>query len=105
MSPFINVAMLLINFLFGSFIFIFLLRIILQLAKADYFTPLSQFVLKFTNPILIPVRKIIPNYLRLDLGALILVFIIELIKLYSLPLVNLFNVSVITSVPFHVFST
>ena len=38
-----------------------LLRFLLQLAKADFYNPISQFLVKITNPPVIPLRRVIPE--------------------------------------------
>ena len=53
-----------------------LLRFLLQLARADFYNPISQFVVKATNPPLRPLRRIIPpvrlSGAALDLSPLVL---------------------------------
>ncbi len=39
---------------------IVLLRFLLQLARADFYNPISQFVVKATNPPLRPLRRFMP---------------------------------------------
>ena len=42
------------------YIIAFVLRIILQWVRADGRNPLSQFIIQVTNPLVIPVRRIVP---------------------------------------------
>ncbi len=58
---------------------IVLLRFLLQLAKADFYNPISQFVVKATNPPLKPLRKIIPGWGALDGAALILAILVQML--------------------------
>lgn len=56
---------------------IVLLRFLLQLARADFYNPISQFVVKATNPLLRPLRKVIPGWGGIDGASLVLAIIIQ----------------------------
>ena len=49
-----------------------MLRFILQLVRADFYNPISQFVVKVTNPLLRPLRRVIPGVGGVDVAVLIL---------------------------------
>ena len=51
---------------------LFLLRFLLQAADADRFNPLSQAVVKGSDPFTRPLRKLLPNLGRWDLASLLL---------------------------------
>ncbi|MGB1465995.1 MAG: YggT family protein [Alcanivorax nanhaiticus] len=70
----------LLDFVFSAYIFIVLTRFVLQLARADFYNPISQFVLKATNPLLKPLRRIVPGYGGLDVASLVLVVILIILK-------------------------
>jgi YggT family protein len=55
-----------------------LLRFLLQWTGADFFNPISQFLVKVTAPALNPLRKLIPGYFGLDLAALVLATLLEM---------------------------
>lgn len=75
-------VLFLVQALFALYIMAVVLRIWLQMARADFFNPLSQFVVKITNPLLKPMRKVIPSSGRLDLAALVLAIILSIASLY-----------------------
>lgn len=54
-----------------------LLRFLLQLARADFYNPICQFVVKATNPPLKPMRRIIPGWGAFDGAALLLAILIQ----------------------------
>ncbi|MFL1453878.1 YggT family protein [Marinobacter sp. GN3S48] len=58
---------------------IVLLRFLLQLARADFYNPISQFVVKATNPPLRPLRRVIPGWGGIDGAALVLAIVIQAI--------------------------
>jgi YggT family protein len=61
---------------------IVLLRFLLQLARADFYNPITQFAVKATNPLLRPLRQIIPGWGSLDGASLVLAVIIQAITFF-----------------------
>ena len=70
--------------LFDLYIMVVLLRFMLQLFRADFYNPLSQFVVKVTNPVLVPLRKAIPGIAGLDVASLIFAYLVILLKYFLL---------------------
>lgn len=58
-----------------------LLRLLLQWVRADFYNPLSQFLVKITNPVLVPARRIIPSIGRLDTASVVVMILLELAQL------------------------
>jgi YggT family protein len=76
----LNTAAVYILQTIGSFyLLIVLLRFILQLVRADFYNPLSQFIVRATHPLLKPLRKIIPSFAGLDLASLVLAIVVQLV--------------------------
>lgn len=61
---------------------IVLLRFLLQLARADFYNPITQFAVKATSPLLRPLRRIIPGWGSLDGASLVLAIIIQAITFF-----------------------
>ncbi len=80
MSPLQNAGLFLVQVLFDFYIFIVLLRIVLQKLRVDVYHPLSQWVLKMTNPPLMPLRRYIPYYAGFDLAAIGFLLVLQAIK-------------------------
>ena len=55
-----------------------LLRFLLQLVRADYYNPVSQFLAKVTNPLVLPLRRVIPSVRGLDLSTLLLALLLQM---------------------------
>ncbi len=72
--------LLIINTLFDLYIMLVLLRFMLQWLRADFYNPVSQFVVRATTPPLKPLRRIIPGFGGQDMAALTLALIIIIIK-------------------------
>jgi len=66
----------LISTLFDLYMMAVILRIWLQLTRADFYNPVSQFVVKITNPVLIPLRRIIPGFAGIDWAGIVLLFLV-----------------------------
>lgn len=75
---------LIVKVAFDLFITVVLLRIMLQLVQANFFNPICQFLVKITNPVLTPLRRVIPNWGRLDLSALLVLFLLQVLAIYVL---------------------
>lgn len=71
----------LISTLTDLYVAAILLRLLLQWVKADFYNPLSQFLVKATNPVLVPARRIIPSVGPLDTAAVVVMLLLELIQL------------------------
>ena len=65
-----------------------LLRFLLQLVKADFYNPISQFLVKITNPLVIPLRRVIPGIGGLDLASLLLAVLLQVLAIVALMLLN-----------------
>ncbi len=76
----LNTAAIYILQTLGSlYLLIVLLRFILQLVRADFYNPLSQFVVRATQPLVRPLRRLIPGLAGLDLASLILAVVVQLL--------------------------
>lgn len=60
------------------YLLIVLLRFVLQLVRANFYNPLCQFVVKATQPLLKPLRRIIPSVFGLDMSSLVLAILLQL---------------------------
>lgn len=76
-----NAGLFLIQSLFDLYIFIVMLRIVLQWVNADIRNPLFAAVAKLTNPPLNPLRRIIPTLHGIDIAAVVLLLALEVIKI------------------------
>jgi len=56
-----------------------LLRLVLQMVKADFYNPISQFIVKATNPVLMPLRKFIPGFFGIDFPAVVIAVFVQII--------------------------
>ena len=59
---------------------LFVLRLLAEASRADFRNPLSQFLYRATNPVLAPLRRVIPNWRRINLAALLVAWLIMVIE-------------------------
>jgi YggT family protein len=78
----------LIQTLLSLYLLAMLLRFLLQLARADFYNPICQFLVKVTNPLVIPLRKVIPGFAGLDMASLLLALLLQLAGIVALLLIN-----------------
>lgn len=74
-------ANFLVGALFGLYILAVMLRLALQWVRADFYNPISQFIVRITNPAVIPLRRIIPSIGRTDTASVVLLLVLQLIEL------------------------
>ncbi|ODP96059.1 MULTISPECIES: YggT family protein [Salinivibrio] len=82
-----NAMTFLINTAFDLYIMVVLLRVWLQLARADFYNPFSQFVVKATQPVVGPLRRLIPALGGLDLATVLFGYLLMVAKFAVLDLV------------------
>lgn len=71
----------LVSILFDFYLFILILRFILQYLRVDYYNPLVQFMVKLTDPVILPLRRYIPGYWGLDMASLAIILLLALLKI------------------------
>jgi YggT family protein len=71
---------LIINTLFDLYILLVLLRFLLQMTRANFYNPVSQFIVRATTPPLRPLRRVIPGLAGQDMAAIVLSMILLMIK-------------------------
>ncbi len=84
--------------------YIVLASFILQLVRADFHNPISQFVFKATNPVLMPLRKLIPSFKTVDVTALLLLLALQTLKQILLVMVSGYSTSIAALLIFSLIS-
>lgn len=80
MSYLVNALSFLVDLAFGAAAALFVLRLLAEASRADFHNPLSQFIYRTTNVVLAPMRRLLPNWRRINIAALLLVWLLMLIK-------------------------
>lgn len=93
MSALQEAAVFLIQALFGLYISFLLIRMLLGFSGADFRNPISQFLLKITSPVLVPLRRFIPPIGKIDSAAVVAAIGIQSIMILLIMLVLSTNTS------------
>jgi len=83
-----NALSYLIGTLIDLYVAAVLLRLLLQWVRADFYNPLCQFLVKVTNPVLVPLRHVIPSIRRLDTASIVLMLALEIISVWIISLIG-----------------
>jgi YggT family protein len=92
----------LITTLFSLYILAVMLRFLLGAVRADFYNPVSQFLVRITNPVLAPMRKLIPSAGKYDTSALLLMLLLQIISLVLMVLLRGSSVSIMALLLFAV---
>lgn len=79
MSNFIEAAAYLVNIILTVFYWLILIRALISWVSPDPYNPIVQFLYRMTEPILEPIRRLLPN-LPIDISPLIAFFAIIFLK-------------------------
>jgi YggT family protein len=81
-GPGVNAFTYLTGTLVDLYVAAVLLRLLLQWVRADFYNPLSQLLIRLTNPALVPLRRVIPSIGRLDTAAVVLMLALEVLGVW-----------------------
>ncbi|WP_165312340.1 YggT family protein [Vibrio ziniensis] len=82
-----NSMSFLISTVFDLYIMVVILRIWLQAARADFYNPFSQFIVKATQPVVAPLRRVIPSLGSIDLATVLFAYVLCVVKFVVLILI------------------
>jgi YggT family protein len=82
-----NSLTFLVSTFFDLYIMVVLLRIWLQAARADFYNPFSQFIVKATQPVVAPLRRVIPSIGSLDIATILFAYVLCVLKFVALMLI------------------
>lgn len=77
MGPMAEIGTYVIQTLGSLYLLIVMLRFLFQVVRADFYNPISQFVVKATNPLLKPLRRIIPGVFGIDIASIVLALLVQ----------------------------
>ncbi len=90
MSPLSNAGVFLVSTVFGLYILAIMLRLILQIVRADFYNPISQFIVKITNPPLKPLRRFIPGFAGIDMASVLVMLVLQMLEIFIISLMRNF---------------
>ncbi len=74
-----EIAIYLVQTALSLYLVAMLLRFLLQLVRADFYNPVSQFLVKITNPLVLPLRRVLPGFGGIDLSSLVLCLLLQML--------------------------
>lgn len=86
----------LVDTLFSLYILAVVLRFLLQWVRADFYNPVSQFLVKITHPPIKLLRRVIPAVGRIDSSSLVLALLLQMAANYTILLVRGLSISLIS---------
>lgn len=88
MSYFLQAIVFLVQTLFGLYLVALLLRFLMQLSRSDFHNPLARVLVQISNPVLRPLRRIIPGYSGIDWALVLLIVTVQLLELLLIGLIT-----------------
>ena len=89
MSYFVNAGVFLIQAIFDFLIGIFIVRVMLIAAGASFLDPVCQFVYRLTNPVLAPLRRVVPRWGKIETASVLVACLLALVEFALLGLVGM----------------
>ncbi|HEX7814480.1 YggT family protein [Dyella sp.] len=80
MNYMLNAFSFLLELVFSAAVTLVVLRLLAEACRAEFNNPLSQFIYRFTNPVLSPIRRVLPNWRRINLAAVLVALVLMLLK-------------------------
>lgn len=72
-----------LDLLLGLAALLFLMRFLLQAFRADFYNPISQAIVRITDPVLKPLRMVLPSYKNLDFAAFVAALVTKCVFIYA----------------------
>ena len=77
-------AIFLIDTLFSLYILAIVLRFLFQWTRADFYNPISQFLVKITHPPLKIIRRFVPAIGKIDTSSIVLALALQMLADFSI---------------------
>jgi YggT family protein len=77
-----------IDTLLGLALLVVMVRLLLQLTRADFRNPLAEAVVRLTNPLIMPLRRVLPPLGKVDTASVVAVLLVATLKVAVLASVS-----------------
>ncbi|HGG61125.1 MAG TPA: YggT family protein [Gammaproteobacteria bacterium] len=88
MNALTNVAYFLVDTLFDLYLVLIVVRFLLGMTRADFYNPISQFVVTATNPVVLPLRKLLPPIGKIDTASIVALVGLKIVQVVLLLLIK-----------------
>lgn len=75
-----NALVFIVDTLLSLALFVVLARLLLQWARADFRNPIAQAIVRITNPLILPLRRVLPPVGKIDTASVVAVVLVTIIK-------------------------
>lgn len=75
-----NAIIYVVDTLLSLALFVVLARLLLQWTRADFRNPLCQAIVRLTNPLILPLRRILPPIGKVDTASVVAVLIVATVE-------------------------
>ncbi|OOG28588.1 hypothetical protein B1C78_01765 [Thioalkalivibrio denitrificans] len=90
-TPLQDISIFLISTLLSLYVIALMLRMLLAMARADFYNPISQFLVTITNPPVLLLRRFVPSIGRLDTAVLLLIVAFKMLEIWLLAVLRGFQ--------------
>lgn len=87
-----NAIYFLVDALMSLALYVALLRLIMQWSRVDFRNPIAQAVVKVTNPLIMPLRRVLPPVNKIDTASVVTVILVAIAYVVLLSVVRGFGV-------------
>jgi len=88
MNALTNVSYFLVDTLFSLYLIVVVVRFLLGWTRADFYNPISQFVVAATNPLILPLRRILPPIGKIDTASVVAMIGLKVVQVSLLLLIK-----------------
>ena len=79
-----NAIIYIVDTLLWLALFVVMVRLLLQLTRADFRNPLCQAIVRLSNPLILPLRRVLPPLGKVDTASVVAVLLVATVKVASL---------------------
>ena len=90
-TPLQEISIFLISTLLSLYVIALMLRMLLAMARADFYNPISQFLVTITNPPVLLLRRFVPSVGRLDTAVLLLIVVLKMLEIWLVAVLRGFD--------------
>lgn len=84
----LNAMLFLISTVFDFYTVVLIMRLVLAWVGADYHHPITQFVVKLTNPIIKPLKRFIPDLRGFEIATILVIILVEACKYFVITMLS-----------------
>ncbi len=76
-----DALLFIVDSLLSIAVYLFLIRLLLQLLRGDFRNPLSQAILRLTNWLVMPLRRVLPPVGRVDTASVVAALLVQVVAI------------------------